>query len=267
MILSLCRVRFHLQALDPIQFPVLKAANVLRGALGCNLPDAVFSPRVGRPGPSGLIDQPRSFVFRAAHLDGRSIGAGQRFHFDLHLFDRRPDVYRQFVDAFQRIAPKGIGSRRGRAELLQVTPEPLEFTLPVAPAPVHGIVVRFVTPTELKDGGDIAEKPEFAILFARVRDRISSLRAFYGPGPLDIDFKAMGERASHIGMTRCEIRQVDAQRRSSRTGQRHSLGGFVGEAGYEGDLAEFVPFLDVAQFTGVGRQTVWGKGEIELTLR
>lgn len=211
-----------------------------------------------------MLDQPRSFVFRAAHLDGRSLAPGERFQFDLHLFDRRPEVYRRFLDAFQLIAGDGIGPGRGRAELLDVTSEPFEFTLPIEPLPVHRIAVRFVTPTELKDGGRLSERPEFAVLFARVRDRISSLRSFYGPGPLDIDFKAMGERAAHIRMTRCEIRQVDAHRRSSRTGETHSIGGFVGEAGYEGDLSEFVPFLEVAQFTGVGRQTVWGKGQIEL---
>ena len=41
--------------------------------------------------------------------------------------------------------------------------------------------VRFLTPTELK-GGD---EPEFGVLIARVRDRISMLRALYGPGPLE----------------------------------------------------------------------------------
>ena len=102
------------------------------------------------------------------------------------------------------------------------------------------------------------------MLFARVRDRISSLRAFYGAGPLDIDFRGLGERAAEVRMTRCDIRSIEIERRSSRTGQIHSLGGFMGEAGYEGALAEFVPFLEAAQFTGVGRQTVWGKGQIEV---
>jgi hypothetical protein len=62
------------------------------------------------------------------------------------------------------------------------------------------------------------------------------------------------------------LRYVDVQRRSSKTGQVHSIGGFVGEAEYEGDLAEFVPFLKAAQWTGVGRQTVWGKGEIAVKI-
>jgi len=39
----------------------------------------------------------------------------------------------------------------------------------------------------------------------------------------------------------------------------------VGIAEYEGDLAEFLPYLEAARWTGVGRQSVWGKGEISLT--
>ena len=40
----------------------------------------------------------------------------------------------------------------------------------------------------------------------------------------------------------------------------------VGVAEYEGELGEFVPFLEAAQWTGVGRQTVWGKGAIRVAV-
>ena len=65
-------------------------------------------------------------------------------------------------------------------------------------------------------------------------------------------------------MIRCDIQHVEASRRSARTGQIHSLGGFVGEAEYRGALTEFVPYLRAAHWTGVGRQTAWGKGELTL---
>jgi hypothetical protein len=58
---------------------------------------------------------------------------------------------------------------------------------------------------------------------------------------------------------------VETSRRSGRTGQIHPLGGFVGEAEYEGDLTEFVPYLRAAHWTGVGRQTAWGKGALLIT--
>ena len=66
-------------------------------------------------------------------------------------------------------------------------------------------------------------------------------------------------------MTRCNVRHIDVERRSSRTGaQIHSIGGFVGEAEYEGELGKFIPYLKAASWTGVGRQTVWGKGEVRI---
>jgi CRISPR/Cas system endoribonuclease Cas6 (RAMP superfamily) len=132
------------------------------------------------------------------------------------------------------------------------------------PCPVERVQVRFVSPTELKSGGTIAPRPEFAILFARLRDRIGTLRSLYGAGPLDIDFRAMGERAAAVRMTRCEVQWEKVERRSGRTGQVHPLGGFTGSAEYEGDLAEFLPWLRAARWVGVGRQTVWGKGDVRV---
>ena len=141
-------------------------------------------------------------------------------------------------------------------ELLRLS---LTAPLGVDPAKSHQrLRVRFLTPTELKG----TDAPEFGPLMARIRDRISTLRALYGPGPLDLDFRAFGERADRVRMTRCELHTVEEQRLSKGTGQRHSLGGFTGFAEYEGAVAEFMPYLEAVRWTGVGRQTVWGKGEI-----
>jgi len=54
----------------------------------------------------------------------------------------------------------------------------------------------------------------------------------------------------------------EVMRRSSRTGQTHTIGGFTGSAIYAGELTEFMPFLRAAWWTGVGRHTVWGNGVI-----
>jgi hypothetical protein len=163
----------------------------------------------------------------------------------------------------ERGNPGAVVFENGSMTLRQNIP-PLELNLAAGDEPVTRLRVRFVTPTELKSGHQIAAAPAFDILAGRVRDRISTLRELYGEGPLPIDFRGYGERARAVRMTRCEIRNVDVVRRSSRTGQVHPIGGFVGEAQYEGDLGEFVPYLRAAQWTGVGRQTVWGKGEVRV---
>jgi hypothetical protein len=224
----------------------LVGANFLRGRFGKALHDIDrdayhrwFAPRVA-DGPSGLRDAPRAFVLRIA--DPQS--------FALHLFDPRdpgPELVRRAFSRF--IAVEHVESER--------------LQLPLASsAAASRVRVAFVTPTELKG----ADRPEFGVLFARLRDRISTLRARYQCAPLEIDFRAMAERASAIRMTRCEIQPVSAERISRSTGQRHALGGFVGMAEYEGELGEFLPYLEIGKYTGVGRQTVWGKGEIHAVL-
>ena len=109
-----------------------------------------------------------------------------------------------------------------------------------------------------------SDLPDFPILAARIRDRLSTLADLYGDGPLTIDFREFGRRAQGVAVVRQQLRFWRAERRSTRTGQTHSIGGFTGEVEYEGDLTEFVPYLHAASWTGVGRQTVWGKGEIAI---
>lgn len=217
--------------------------NTVRGAFGSALrridPDSYqrwFVPVDG--GPSGLADPPRPFVFR---LRGRS-EAG------LNLFVTREPA----VELFTRVM-----AELGTIESVDGT-DLLRLPLAASRDSVPRIRVRFMTPTELKG----AEQPEFGVLMARVRDRISTLRALYGAGPLEIDFKAFGERAGRVTMSWYELVEMPAERVSRRTGQRHSIGGFTGVIEYAGELAEFLPYLEIARWTGVGRQTVWGKGEI-----
>ena len=256
MLFRLRPLRFTFRAREAIHFPA-PAANYLRGAFGKILHGTeaygrIFAP-AGEEGPSGLADRPRPFVFRAAHLDGETIAAGAEFHFDLHLFDLREGAAGEIEAAFGRLPT---------AELEGVAAREIAIELDAAGAPVERVLVRFLTPTELKSGGCLVDLPVFGVLAARIRDRVSTLRALYGEGPLALDFRGFAERAERIGMARCDTRWVDAERRSGRTGAFHPLGGFIGEVEYAGDLREFLPYLEAARWTGVGRQTVWGKGEI-----
>jgi hypothetical protein len=257
--LDVTALRLEFKAEDPIHFPAGKAANILRGSLGLALPAEIFAPR-GEGGPSGLADRPRPFVLRVRHLDGVTVRAGEVFHVGVNVF--QATAVEAIIRGFTEAGAAGFGPGRGRAVLKGCHSEQISLNLAPNCVDFDRIRVDFVTPTELKHEGHVAVSPEFPLLAARVRDRVSGLRALYGAGPLDLDFAGFGARAAAVRMTRCEIRDVAVERRSSRTGQTHPIGGFVGVAEYEGPLAEFVPFLEAARWTGVGRQAVWGKGEI-----
>ncbi|HUA57962.1 MAG TPA: CRISPR system precrRNA processing endoribonuclease RAMP protein Cas6 [Verrucomicrobiae bacterium] len=282
------RYRFHFRALEAVAFPPGKSANVLRGAFGTVLRESATPEeyvRLFRPGislgksPSGLADWPRPFIFRAAHLDGLSIAEGGPFFVDVHIFDLQRAVLPHFRSAFEQLAVHGVGHGRGRVALERIerldledraeadagdASPPLSISLDAQGDAAHRVRIRFVTPTELKSEGKVAEQPEFPVLFGRLRDRISNLRALYGDGPYQLDYRGLSERAAGIVMKECQVEWARVKRRSGRTGQVHPLGGFTGDVAYEGELTEFLPWLRAGRWVGVGRQTVWGKGDMRV---
>src|SRR2546423_880950 len=175
MTLDFYRLRLQFTALETIHFPADKPGTVLRGAFAHIF--RRFEPAALPNEPSGLIDRPKPFVFRARHLDGRTIVPGEPFHFDVHCFVAPSDDLRE---SFAAIGREGLGHSRGRARLENFAEEPVSHCLDAAEN-VSRVRVDFLTPTELKPRG----RPEFPVLFARVRDRISTLRTLYGPGPLE----------------------------------------------------------------------------------
>lgn len=278
------RFRFVFQALDAVSFPPGAAANALRGAFGILLRTSAaeeaytrfFEPTSSRLGPSGLRDQPRPFVLRGSHLDGSSFAPGEEFSFAMHVFELRRPILPDIGAAFAGLREAGIGLSRGRAELIRVEQLDLSDKCQLGGAPpsaisldpesdtVNVIRIQFVTPTELKTAGAVTERPDFPVLFGRLRDRICTLQSLYGKDRWELDFRAMGERASQVRLTRCDLNWEYAARKSTRTKRTHPLGGFTGEVEYQGDLAEFLPWLHAGRWVGVGRQTVWGKGELHV---
>jgi hypothetical protein len=281
---SFLRMRYQFQAKEPLRFPPGMAANTIRGALGWALHGtgddvyrAIFEPKqeAGK-GPSGLGDLPRPFVLRAAHLNGRLLREGEPFSVDVNVFSAVAAPPGLLENAFEKVAERGFGNAgaSGRATFLgaqsldlegEPNPGLTENTVDLSAGDnfLSALTVRFVTPTELKADGGLARTPEFPILFARARDRLRSLSEIYGT-PLKMDFDGLTIRAAAITLRPTELRWEKAERTSRKTGQTHPLGGFLGRVRYEGELGEYLPLLQAACWTGVGRQTVWGKGELEV---
>ncbi len=141
------------------------------------------------------------------------------------------------------------------------------------PAPAL-LTIRFLTPTFLRADGEVVRRPEFHHLFKRLRDRINALCTFFGDGPLEVDFRGLGERAEKVRTVSAKVEWVERFRTSSKTRQRHELSGFVGEATYEfpdgppGESGisnlELLNWLLLGELLHVGKHTVWGNGHYEV---
>lgn len=270
-----------------------------RSARSCDLRAACAYARIFEPigwdgGPSGLQDPPRPFVLRAQHLDGFTVEPDCGFSFDLHVFLIENPPLEYFISAFSRLAETGLGPGRGRVRLkavdligkdplggllarifeegrfpLKELPPPLEFELTGRETRDRGLrewKVRFVTPMQLKQNGRIALRPEFGLFMTRIVERISNLCAMYGREALQWDWRGLVENAHAVRLVDWKVEKVEAVvRLSTKTGQRHELGGLLGEAVYCGErLEDFLPVLDAAKYCGVGRHTVWGNGVVEV---
>ena len=258
------RVQLRFQARETIRFPAL-AGNALRGAIGLQLASELFRPAAPDSSPSGFETPPPPFVIRAGHLNHQRFNRAQSFTVGLFVFDLQPEVLRRLAIAFAALEDEGLGPSRGRAALEEVSYDELDFDLG-AVSPCHRLEVVFESPTELKGVAQASacRPPEFAVLLARARDRVSTLRSLYQGGPVETDFAALGARAGAVRLTAGSVSPFEEQRKSTRTGQRHPMNGFIGSARYEGALGEFVPWLHAAEATGVGRHTVWGFGAIRV---
>jgi len=278
--------RFTFLALDSVHLPAGAPGNAFRGAFGHILRRIACVPRcrgaracetrqqcayarlfepIALGGPSGLRNAPRPFVIRASALNGRTYGPGEFFSLNVHVFDLHEPVLPYLERAFEQLAQEGIGAERGRAQLRDISEEKVSIPLEAPPSEgTQELSLRFVTPTELKSNGHVLRDAPFKAVLARVRDRVASVSALYGDGPLLMDFRGMGERAARVTTVSSTLRWETVQRTSSRTRQTHPLGGFVGEVHYHGAVGEFIPIVRAAIWTGIGRHTVWGNGEIEV---
>ena len=271
---KLASLELRLRARTFLSFPAWKAGNYFRGQFGITAkrlccpaycPGAatcdirrdchyanLFEPVPLVAGPSGFANLPRPFVLRTEELNGKTFQPGHVFQIRMHLFGHNealPLIEKTFR-ALERI------------ELLDMNVLPVSIDF--MPQACTSATVRFLTPTEIKWNNQLLCEPQFPALMSRIRDRIAALSTFYGDGPPDWDYRNLADKSETIRLVNCEVEMAFAERQSSRTGQRHGLGGFVGSATYEGDLADFIQMLRVAEWTGVGRHTPWGNGAIRL---
>ena len=119
--------------------------------------------------------------------------------------------------------------------------------------------------TRLKSDRDYVRRPEFHVLLRALLRRISALSYFHCGQRIEADFAGLAARSRAVVLARDATAWRDWTRFSSRQDARMDLGGIIGEAEYEGDLAEFLPWLFWGQIAHVGKNATFGLGRIALS--
>lgn len=265
------------EAQEVIAFPAGRTANLLRGLIGAALHRhycrcgseshgddclyaRLFKGSTPAARPSGFRDVTPPFVLRAQNLAGRAFAEGERFGFRLCVFSDEAELY---ADALRDLMVDGIGPTRGRARLAAEDMKVYELPLD-AEEPCQEVTLRFETATELKSGGEVIDTPRFDVLFARLLERLMLLAYLYQE-PLTLEPASLLTLAQEVELVDYDWWHQPSTRRSHE-GVEHPLSGYLGTAYYTGPLDRLLPILRVAEYVGVGRNTVWGHGMVRVAL-
>ena len=239
-------------------------------------------------------DVPLPFVIEPP-LDRRTrYPPGDLLEFGLVLVGRAINYLPYFIVVFQELGKVGLGRGRGKYTLREVAAvQPLDGAeeiiysaanemvcdrdlsvgwkeiqvqsskLKVQP-PTSKLTVNFLTPTRIKHQGRYVVHPEFHVLIRAILRRVSSLSYFHCGERWETDYRGIIEAARGVRLAEARTGWVDWERYSRRQRQRMKLGGFVGQASYEGGLAPFLPLLVLGELVHVGKACVFGNGWYEI---
>jgi len=233
---------------------------------------------------------PLPFVIEPPLDERTSYSSGDKLEFNLLLVGKAIEYLPYFILAFRELGRVGLGRDKGKYLLREVIAyHPLngeetavysaadenvtrrEFCVGFGDVvekakllPADRIVLRFLTPVRIKHRGRFVSRPDFHHIVRALLHRISALCYFHCGERWEFDFKGAIERAERVRTVRCETEWVDWERYSGRQKARLKMGGFVGEAEYEGELAEFRSLLLLGQLIHVGKACVFGNGKYEV---
>lgn len=236
---------------------------------------------------------PRPFLLRPPLAvraeDDRAFVTGDAFEVGMILLDSARHLFPFIVKGMQLAGQQGVGYGRGRFSIQRIDANhPLSETntlftgdnhvaMPNAPItsddidnlsqqlPDDNLRLRFLTPTTLKHKGDILHRPNFAAIIARLLERLQALTYHYSdqsaaPEQWQPYYESLTQLAENVQPVRDDTRWVNVRAGSRRSNQVRNIGGFVGEALFNGDMRPFhIPLL-WGMGLQVGKSTVKGNG-------
>jgi len=230
---------------------------------------------------------PHPFVLTPPTDERSQYNKGDRLNFELLLIGNAIDYLPYFIFVFSELGKRGLGKGRGKFRIDAVWSikdgkkvkifdgergiltgkyDRISFNLVDEGEKIKRLRLNFITPTRIKFGGKYTDNVEFSIIFRNLLRRISLLSYFHCNEELDLDYKGMIKKAEEVRTLEKDVRWVDIERYSTRQGTRMKIGGFVGEASYEGELSPFLPFLRLGEFVHLGKGTSFGLGKYRILL-
>lgn len=244
----------------------------------------------------GKYDQvPRPYILEVPLDKQTSYDPGDLITVDLWLYGKAIHYAPLFVATFKELGREGIGKGRKPYQLVHVENRDEqagkhrmiyvdgENEIVHHPVVLSGkdildkvenetvntsgkIMVFFDTPLRVKWQGKYTDDLQFHLLLRNILRRITGLLQFHHEVKPEWDIRNLLERAERVRLVRKETKWVDYDRYSARQDTKMKMGGVVGWVMYEGEIAEFLPWLRVAEVIHVGKNTAFDLGRVRVSV-
>lgn len=231
-------------------------------------------------------DVPRPFVIDSTNIPNQTFHTGDSISFSITLLGRALAALPFFVYAIHRMGERGFGLHRARFRLREVrdrlnrgsliftdqdrellTPEaaPLLIDDPISVKPER-IRIRLLTPFFTKSRKVVVREPDFYHFIRVGVTRLELLHRYFADGEFPWPARDLIRQARDVQRLSHTYHWQGQKRYSSRQDLVLKIGGVVGDAIFQGDLAPFMPVLRALKIAHLGKSAAFGLGKIDVTV-
>ncbi|MCA0351636.1 MAG: CRISPR system precrRNA processing endoribonuclease RAMP protein Cas6 [Chloroflexi bacterium] len=247
----------------------------------------LFAPEAPQNQLVGVREAPRPFIVRPPLDEQTQFSIGDRLSFDLILIGSAERHVIPIIAAFEHLGRLGLGEDRAMAELSQVdsfSSQRQQFIPLLKDGQWFGMAaqlqpqffldhaqrfesrwqLQFVTPTRLKQQGQLARQFDLPLIVGAALRRIQQMNSLYGTKPWNCDLDRLFNQARAAQFEAAHTRWVEWGRTSAATGQNMQFGGVVGTIDFSRITPELTALLLMASALHIGKAAVFGNGWFRL---
>lgn len=261
---SVLRLKFTLEAVDPINLPSYKGS-AFHGGFGHAL--QTISPTWFRYFFQTTIEKgasfPKPFALVPPLDTQQTYQAGEKFCCELTLFGEAVQHYAIVQAAIEYLGNEmGLGYHRGKFKISDINQSDFSYA-DIAP---ETLTIELNTRLRLKTHNHLLKhSPEFSVLIKSLLTRLKTLQHYHGDTSIDSSlYQHLLQQSQEIKIVQSNIYWDEWDRYSGSQKEWMKFGGLLGEISYQGKLQPFMPYLQMGEWTHVGGKSSFGLGKYSI---
>lgn len=216
------------------------------------------------------------------HTEGKTEWkAGDVCIFDITLFGQAALSPEIFLEALKRMERKGWGAERLPFKLQRIVDLDSKrlvyacnrtwlknigrYTMEIREKNADMALIVFDTPVRIVSGGSVCSELPFHLLMRFLMGRFALMTQAFTDFVIQWDQEEMLKKAEDIRVVEQEWKRIEFTRYSmNQKGGRLELPAQLGWVLYEGDLSDFIPYLEAGRYLHVGKNTTIGFGHYNI---